>query len=149
MRLKSSLQQGVPLAPIAFCSPSTIIEQKGYIQHTYAIVDTGAQSTFLAPRLVQKLGLPKIGERTMRGATGVGIGGLFAAVAILEFEHEGMKLERYFEVQVVSGPMLEEVPLDACLGRDVLVQLAAINLDFTSGVFELIGTADCGLAMPS
>lgn len=116
------------------------------MQMGYAIVDTGATHTVLARRLVEMLGLTKVGERPIQGATGAGRAELFEAMVALTFkDHEGRERERFFDVTVAVGGLLEspQAP-DAYLGRNLLVQLAGMHFDFTKGEFELVANETSG-----
>lgn len=111
----------------------------------FAIVDTGATHSFLAPRVIEELKLIKAEERQMKGATGSGRGELFDAVFALEFDDAGKRRERFFDIRAVSGPMLDsDNAPHVYLGRDLLVQLASMHFNFQDGWFELVAGSHSG-----
>jgi predicted aspartyl protease len=111
----------------------------------YAILDTGANRTYVAPRVIEQLGLKKVGMHQMVGATGSGTGDVFAAMLSLTFDDEGSERERFFDIQAIAGSMLasDAAPL-AYVGRDILARLASMRLDFEAGILELVANETSG-----
>lgn len=146
MRLRIPLRAGsIPQVPVGICPPILGDAQDVPMICGYAILDTGANRTYLAPRLIEQLGLKKIGMHQMVGATGSGTGEMFAATLSLTFHDEGRERERFFDIQAIAGSMLvsDTAPL-AYVGRDVLVRLASMRLDFEAGMLELVANETTG-----